>query len=175
MGREAVRQGSRALFSGSFDPPTLGHCEVIRRAQAVFPELVIGIGVNPEKTSFLAVEERRRLLEAIVRPYPTTKVVTYTGLTADFALRHGVSVLVRGLRHEGDLALEKELASGNERLALAASGRELVTVFFLAAGPFAEISSRLVREIIRGGGVEAALPFLPEAVHEPLKSLLGER
>ena len=165
--------GVKALFAGSFDPPTRGHQQVIRLARAVFPELLVGIAENPEKRSFFPLGDRLRLLEELVKPSPGVQVVSYTGLTARFSLSAGVSFLVRGLRHEGDLALEKELAFGNETLARSLGGEALPTVFFLAPGAHAGTSSHLVRGIIRAEGIEAALPFLPEELHAMICTMHG--
>jgi pantetheine-phosphate adenylyltransferase len=86
--------------------------------------------------------------------------VSYEGLTAEFARKEGVAFLIRGLRNARDLAYERELAHGNEVL-----GQGLKTVFLLASGPNVAISSRMVRQVLRLGGLEAGLAFLPEELH----------
>jgi pantetheine-phosphate adenylyltransferase len=157
--------GVKALFAGSFDPPTCGHREVLRQACGLFEEVVVGLAVHPGKQALFSVERRLRFLRAMVRAFVNGRVVAYEGLTAAYARRAGVGVLVRGLRSGADLAYERELALGN-----LTAGEGLPTVFFLAGGPHAHLSARLVREILVAGGVEPALPFLPEEIHEEVRA-----
>jgi len=158
----------RALFPGSFDPPTTGHESVLTQACRVFPEVLVGLAVKPGRRSLFSKEERLELLEALVARFPNARLVAYEGLTAAFALSNGVAVIVRGLRDAGDLPYERELAMGN-----AALGRGLPTVFFLGEGSHGSVSGRLVREIIESAGLEAALSFIPSCCHQTLHRLRG--
>jgi pantetheine-phosphate adenylyltransferase len=160
------RENLRALVPGSFDPPTRGHAEILRQACLVFGEVVVGVAVNPEKAMFLRLEDRIRLLSCLAGTFENARVVTYEGLTASFAAKERIPFIVRGLRDERDLSYEKELARGNETLG------GIKTLFFLATGTHAFVSSRLVREIVRLGGVEAALPFLPDEIHATFRGIM---
>src|SRR5271170_4610099 len=103
----------RALFPGSFDPPHLGHLDLIRRAAALLDELVVGVAGNPDKQAFLAVDERIALLRADCAALATVRVVGYQGATTTFAAANGCGVLVRGLRNAGDLEAEQAMAEIN--------------------------------------------------------------
>ncbi len=159
--------GLRALFPGSFDPPTVGHREVLVQACQVFDEVLVGVALNPDKPAFLSLDDRLRLLACMTRALPRSRVVTYEGLTAHFARRERVDFLVRGLRDASDVVYEKELAYGNQSL-----GDGLRTVFFLTTGPNSWVSSRLVRELIKRGGPRHALPYLPPEAAEEFLSIV---
>ncbi len=159
------RYALKVLFPGSFDPPTLGHREVLRQACEVFGDVLVGLAADPGKVCLLAIDQRLRLLECLIRPFENARVIAYEELTAEFALKQHVAFLVRGLRNARDLAYERELAHGNEVL-----GHGLKTVFFLATGQNVPISSRMVRQVLRVGGLEAALPFVPEELHAELRA-----
>mgnify|MGYP004443101597 FL=1 len=131
-----------AFFAGSFDPFTVGHLNIVERARAMFDRVIVGIGVNSEKTSSAEVEDR---VAAIRAACPGVEVVAYDGLTAVVAREHGATVLLRSLRDSADLAYETPIAEANRR----EFGIE--TVFLLAQPELAHISSSLVRELMRYG------------------------
>ena len=146
-----------AVFPGTFDPLTRGHLDVIRRGAALFDQLVVGVGDNPEKRSFLPVARRAEIVRQVVSGLANVRVETYTGLTVDLARRLGAKVLLRGLRGSADLHFEFQVAQTNRQV----SGVE--TVFILPAPELAFISSGLVRQIAGGGGdVSSLVP--PEVV-----------
>ncbi len=148
-----------AFFAGSFDPPTLGHLDLVLRARAVADRLVVGVGHNPQKSPWLPLEERLALLSELL---PADVAVTsFEGLAVDAARRAGATLLVRGVRSESDLALELPMALANRRLA-----PELETMLLVGAPELAHVSSRLVREIVRAGG--DARSFLPPLVAQRL-------
>ena len=149
------------FFAGSFDPPTLGHLDLVLRARAVVDRLVVGVGVNADKAPWLPLEERLALLSELL-PSGVT-VVGFDGLAVEAARRAGATLLLRGVRGEADLALELPLALANRRLA-----PELETVLLVGSPEVAHVSSRLVREIVRAGG--DAAPFLPPLVAQRLRS-----
>ena len=134
----------RALYAGSFDPPHAGHLDVIRRAAALVDELVVGVGVNPDKPGFLPVSERLDLLRALCADLPTVRVVDYAGTTVTYAKAMGLDVLVRGLRSASDLDHEHPMAAIN-----AANGVE--TLFLLGRPEHLLISSRTVRMALSAG------------------------
>jgi len=135
-----------ALYAGSFDPPTLGHIDIIIRAAEASERLVVGVGRNPAKRPFLGVEERIDLItaECEERSLDNVTVEAFDGATVDFARSHDIQLLVRGLRGFADLDRERGLAEINR-----VNGFE--TVYLLARSHHTHISSSLVREVINAG------------------------
>ena len=148
------------FFAGSFDPPTLGHLDLVTRAQAVVDRLVVGVGINADKAAWLPIEERLALLRALVPA--EVEVVAFDGLAVQAARRAGATLLLRGVRGEADLATEMPMALANRRLAPA-----LETVLLVGSPDVAHVSSRLVREVARSGGDVS--PFVPPLVAQRLK------
>lgn len=132
----------KALLSGSFDPPTLGHLNLIARASALFTDLYVGVGVNLAKAKPLfSIDEKILLLKEACSPYKNVKVIEIKGLTVDFAREHRIDVLLRGVRDVSDMGFEFQLASANRKL----TGIE--TLFLPADSQFSHISGTLIREI----------------------------
>ena len=148
------------FFAGSFDPPTLGHLDLVTRARAVVDKLVLGVGINADKTPWLPLEERLALLAELL-PSDVT-VLSFDGLAVDAARRAGATLLLRGVRGEADLAQELPMALANRRLA-----PSLETVLLVGSPDVAHVSSRLVREVARAGGDVS--PFVPPLVAQRLK------
>jgi len=143
-----------ALFPGSFDPVTLGHLDLIRRARKLCDRLIVAIMVNPDKQGSFSAEERRAMLTKALSGMDGVEVVAFDGLTADFARDHQVDFMVRGVRDAQDLAIETSLAWGNEALL---SGLE--TVVLLTRPELSFISSSLVRQAARfGADISAFVP-----------------
>ena len=147
----------KALFAGSFDPPTLGHTEVINRGLTLFDEILVGIGVNSKKEGMFSPEDRLAMMNAVYQQEPRVKVEIYTGLTVEFAANQQIPFLVRGLRNGADLEYEKPIALINKRMS-----SELETVFILTTGETSILSSTLIREVIRYRGDLKGL--VPQAV-----------
>jgi len=143
------------FFAGSFDPPTLGHLDLVVRARGVVDEVVVGVGYNADKSPWLPLPDRLALLAEVLGS--DVRVVSYAGLSVDAARAAGASVLLRGVRSETDMALELQMALANRRLA-----PDLETVVLIGAPELSHISSRLVREVHRAGG-DVSL-FVPPAV-----------
>jgi pantetheine-phosphate adenylyltransferase len=142
-----------AIFPGTFDPLTLGHLDLIDRGKDLFDELIVAVGVNPDKTPLLSVEQRIDLIEHVIKPYPNVGLLTYTGLTVNFAKQVGATVMLRGLRDDTDLPMETALAQTNRAIS------EIETLFLLPAAGYAFIHSSLVRQIhLHGGDVSALVP-----------------
>jgi pantetheine-phosphate adenylyltransferase len=154
------------FFAGSFDPPTLGHLDLVRRARDVVDEVVLGIGVNVDKTPWIAAEERRALLAELLPS--DVRVVTFTGLAVTAAQNEGATILLRGVRGESDMAGELAMALANRRLA-----PELETIVLIGSPEVAHISSRLVREVADSGGEIAH--FVPPLVVEFLRKRGGRQ
>jgi pantetheine-phosphate adenylyltransferase len=140
------------FYSGSFDPVTNGHTDVLRRSAALVDRLVIGIGTHPGKTPLFSTEEKAALIEAEMKPvmakYGTEiKVVTFAGLTVDAAKDAGASMIFRGLRDGTDLDYEMQMSGMN-----AAMAPGIDTVFLPASPEVRHITATLVRQIAMMGG-----------------------
>lgn len=141
------------LFPGSFDPFTLGHADVVKRALKMFDEVVIAVGYNEQKAGWMPVEERVASIRKLYTDEPRIKVESYTGLTADFAQEHGITAIVRGIRTTADFEYELQMADINRQL----TGVE--TILLPAFPQFASLSSSIVRELAHfGHDVSAFLP-----------------
>ncbi len=150
-----------AIYPGSFDPPTRGHEDLIRRSLLLSDRLIVAVAVNVAKQPLFTVEERITMLRAAVGEDPRIEFVAFEGLLADFARRVGASVVVRGLRAVSDFEYEFQMALMNRQLHPA-----LETVFLVPALDLTYLSSSLVREVARFGGDVAALvhPAVAEAL-----------
>jgi len=152
------------LFPGTFDPITLGHTDVIDRALDLFDRLVIGIGVNSNKTPMFALEERMAWIREIYKEDPRVEVATYSGLTIDFCKKLDARFILRGIRSIGDFEYEKAIADMNRTVS---TGIE--TIFLTTVPQYSSIASTLVRDIYRYGGDVSS--FLPAAVLEGIKRI----
>lgn len=162
-----------ALFTGSFDPVTNGHLDVVRQACRVADRIVLAIGVHSSKTPIFSPEERAELIEAVCGPVAraegaTIEVVTFNDLAVEAARRHGATLIVRGLRDGTDFDYEIQMASMN-----AAMAPDIQTVFFPASPPVRPITATLVRQIAGMGGDVSA--FVPELVAQRLKDTFNRR
>lgn len=135
-----------ALYAGTFDPPTVGHINIIERAAPLFTLLIIGVADNSEKKGFLSKKERVERLKKALRKLSNVKVVSYSGLTWQFAKKQKVDLLLRSLRVGDDNSMEFSLAAANREY----SGLE--TLFLPADPALSFVSSSLVREILSAGG-----------------------
>ena len=142
-----------AIFPGSFDPFTIGHASIVRRGLEMFDKIVIGVGYNTNKRSFLTPEERVEAIEKVYASEARVKVVAYADLTADLARREQAGFVLRGIRSVKDFEYEREIASINNRL----SGVETVLLF--TEPHYADISSTIVRELLAFG--KDVSEFLP--------------
>lgn len=155
-----------AFYAGSFDPPTDGHLDVIRRALAIADELVIAIGTHPGKAPIFSAEERQQMLETVVADVSGGKpvrVTTFDDLTVHAARRANASILIRGLRDGTDLDYEMQLAGMNGTMA-----PEIQTIFVPASPPVRPITATLVRQIAALGGDVSG--FVPKAVLAALQA-----
>jgi pantetheine-phosphate adenylyltransferase len=138
-----------SMYPGTFDPITNGHHDLVRRAAGIFDRVFVAIAANPNKAAMFPLEARIDLARRVLHDLPNVEVVGYSELTVEFARKHGVSVVIRGLRAVSDFEFEFQLANMNRHLA-----REIETVFLTPQEQFTFISSTLVREIaVLGGNV----------------------
>jgi pantetheine-phosphate adenylyltransferase len=143
-----------AIYPGSFDPVTLGHLDIIKRASSIFDELIVGVYDRPEKRLLFSTEERVQMIQQSVAHLKNAKAQPYSGLTVDFAKKVGAQVLVRGLRMSSDFEREFEMAMMNKKLA---PGLELVC--FMASLQYQFLSSSLLKEVAQlGGCLEEMVP-----------------
>ena len=152
-----------AVFTGTFDPMTLGHLDVIRRGCVLFERLVVGVGINPSKQSLFGIEERVSLARTIVRPYANVTVEPFEELAVQFVKRIGARVILRGLRTLSDMEYEFGMTLTNQRL-----DPDLETVFLMADGEYSHISSSLIKQIARMGGADSLERFVPPELIGPI-------
>jgi len=146
-----------ALFPGSFDPITLGHVNIVERALPLFDEVILAVGENSEKRYLFPLEQRMAWMRETFANEPKVNVVSYSGLTVDFAIEQGANFLLRGLRNPADFEFEKAIAQANREMK-----PELETVFLLTSARWAFISSSIVRDVIKNKGDYSR--FVPAAV-----------
>lgn len=137
---------SHALFAGSFDPPTMGHMDLIERASRLFRHVTVAVMINAAKTPMFTAEERVDMLKECVSRLDNVTVTAGAGLTLDLAKAVGADVLLRGIRGEGDAGMEAALAAGNRHVG------NIDTLALFTAPQYGFISSTLVRDVIRHGG-----------------------
>ena len=148
--------GSRAMYPGTFDPFTNGHNDLVRRACRIFDKVVVAIAANPGKAPMFTLDQRVDLARRVLADLPNVEVTGYTGLTVEFARKHGLNVIVRGLRAVSDFEFEFQLATMSRHLS-----SEVETVFLTPKEELSYLSSRLVKEVHRlGGDVSGLVPSL---------------
>lgn len=153
----------KALFPGSFDPITNGHIEIIRRGLQLFDEIVIGIGLNSQKTPMFPASLRHKWIQQAFADSTRIHVATYKGLTVEFARQIGAQCILRGLRNAPDFEYERNIDLLNKSLA-----PEIETVYLISSPQTSYVSSTLVREVIRfGGNMEGLLP--PHVIQDILQ------
>lgn len=154
----------RAVYPGSFDPVTLGHIDVIRRAAEVFDELIVSVLNNKEKKPLFSVEERVKILEEATKDLPNVKVDSFSGLLIDYAGKNNIHTIIRGLRAITDFEYELQIAQTNRVL----SKETVDTMFFTTSLEYAYLSSSGVKEIASfGGDITMCVPdFVAKLVYE---------
>ncbi len=157
-----------AVYPGSFDPITLGHLNVIERASRLFDRLIVGVGVNIEKNAMFPACERVELIRQATSHLENIEIQTFRGLAVDFVRRAGARVMVRGVRPITDIAAELTMMMANRRLA-----PDIETLFMIADGELAHVSSSLIKQIASVTSEEELGRFLPpnvvKAVRDKLK------
>ena len=152
-----------AMYPGTFDPLTRGHEELIRRCARLFDQVVVAVAASPGKAPLFTLEERVDLAREVLKDSRRVSVTGYDGLSVDFARRHDLPVIVRGLRAVSDFELEFQLATMNRRL-----NDAVETVFLTPTEQYTFVSSTLVREIAEYGGDVSQ--FVDPRVEQALKS-----
>lgn len=144
---KTMTPSSPAVYAGSFDPVTMGHLDLIRRAAELFDRVIVAIGVHPLRKPLFAAEERIVLLKTATKDIPNVDVVTFEGLLIDYCGEIGARILIRGLRHAMDFEYELQIAQANRDMR-----PDVDTVFLPTANRYGFITASLVREIASHGG-----------------------
>ncbi len=151
-----------ALFPGSFDPITIGHESVVKRALPLFDKIIIAIGYNSTKEGYFSLEQRLEWIKLVFDNEPKIEVASFQGLTVDFCREVKAGFILRGLRTSADFEYERAVAQMNKVML-----PEIESVFLLTLPEHTHINSTIVREIIRLGGNADA--FLPEIIKKTLR------
>ena len=155
---------THAVCPGSFDPPTLGHLDVIGRAAGLFERVTVAVLVNPAKQGLFDLDERQRLLREITAPWPNVEIDTFGGLLVDYCRERRIGAIVKGVRAVGDVDYEVQMAQMNHAL----TG---VDTLFLPTNPaYSFVSSSLVKQVAGLGGDVSHL--LPDVVNAALRERL---
>lgn len=147
---------NRAIFPGTFDPFTIGHESIVRRALTFTDEVIIAIGINEQKHSFFPVAKREQMIRDYYKDEPRVKVMSYSNLTVDFAHEVGANTIIRGIRTVKDFEYEETIADINRKL----TGIE--TIFLFTEPDLASISSSIVRELMKYN--KEITQFLPKGM-----------
>ena len=153
----------KAVFSGSFDPITKGHENIILKAMPLFDEIIVAIGENIMKKNAFSLEQRLQWIKDVFADCPKVKVAHYEGLTVDFCKSVGAEFIIRGLRGSADLEYETTIAEANKKIC-----PEIETVFLLTEPSLRCVSSTVVRDLIKHNcSIEQ---FVPEAVYLKMRT-----
>jgi len=159
----------KAVYTGSFDPITLGHLHIIQRAAPLFDELIVGIGINADKQSLFEPRERVELVRSVTDGLPNVQVEIFKGLAVDFVREMNCRVMVRGIRPLTDIAGEFTMMMANHQL-----DPGIETVFLMASERYAHVSSSLLKQIAAVSDDDQQLAkFVPEAIIQPLRKRLS--
>ena len=157
-----------AVYPGSFDPITLGHLDVMQRASRLFDKLIVGVGVNIEKVPLFDPQERQDLIRAATAHLPNIEIREFHGLAVAFVKECNARVMLRGVRPITDIAAELTMMMANRRLA-----PEVETLFMIADGDLAHVSSSLIKEIAPLADDQSLGRFLPLPVVRAVRAKLG--
>ena len=153
---------SIAIYPGSFDPPTNGHLDLVKRASVLFDKIIVGVLKNSSKTPLFSVDERVNMFKRATQDLANVEVVAFSGLTVDFAKQYGAKAIVRGLRAVTDYEYELQLAQTNRVL-----NHDIDSVFLTTSLEYAYLSSTIVKEVASYG--EDISRFVPAFVAEAIK------
>ena len=158
----------RGIYPGSFDPVTLGHMDIIKRASHLVDELIVGVLCNNAKMPLFSVEERVKMLEEVTGDLPNVRIVPFDGLLVDFVKEMDAHVVIRGLRAITDFEYELQMAQTNHKL-----NSEIETLFMTTSLDYSYLSSSVVREIAAFDGDISQ--FVPEQVMEQVTKKIKEK
>ncbi len=151
---------NRALYPGSFDPMTLGHLDIIKRASLMFDELIVAVLDNSQKSPLFSVDERVKILSEATKDMKNVRVDSFRGLTVDYCMKNNLHIMIRGLRAVTDFEYELQIAQTNRKI----SDNRVDTVFLTTDLQYSYLSSSTVKEIaLYGGDVSHSVPPYVEA------------
>lgn len=153
----------KALYSGSFDPMTNGHLDLITRTSKMFDEVVVGVIVNPSKQNLFTIEERKSMIEEVVADLENVKVDCFQGLLANYVNDNKFNAVIRGLRATSDFEYEIQMAQMNARL----FNEGIESVFLMTSPKYSFISSSMIKEVVSLGGCVKGL--VPETILDKIK------
>ncbi len=159
----------RAIYTGSFDPITLGHLNVIERSSRIVEELIVGVGTHSQKRSLFTAEERVELICRVTAPLGNVVVREFSGLAVRFVRESGAKVIIRGVRSLSDMEAEFTMTLANRKL-----DSSVDTVFLMADEEFSHVSSSLIKEIAPLAGDEELSRFVPRSIIPDLRKKLAE-
>jgi len=159
-----------AVYTGSFDPITLGHINIIERASRLVDKLVVGIGINASKNPLFTTDERVALVQKSTRKWPNVVVQAFDGLAVNFVRECGSRVMIRGVRPLQDLENELTMMVANRQL-----DPDIETIVLMADKEFAHVSSSLIKEIARVAGDNELAHFVPKDVIAAMRKKAGKR
>jgi len=151
-----------AVYPGSFDPPTYGHLDIIKRALALFDKVIVAVLDNPSKCRLFTIDERIKILEEITRRFKRVEVNKFKGLLVNYVKKKRAEAVIRGLRAISDFEYEFQMAQMNRELS-----PEIETIFMMTGTPYSYLSSSIVKEIANLGG--SISKFVPPSVEKMLK------
>jgi pantetheine-phosphate adenylyltransferase len=158
----------KAVYVGSFDPITLGHVNIIQRSARLVDRLIVGIGINTEKSGLFQPAERLELVERCSKQWSNVSVRTFEGLAVDFVAECGATVMIRGVRPLTDIAAEFTMTMANRRL-----NDQLETIFLMADGEYVHISSSLIKQMAPLASDQQLARFVPREIIPDLRAKLG--
>ena len=156
-----------AVYTGSFDPVTLGHVNIIQRCSRLVDKLIVGIGVNIEKQSLFTVDERIELLRQTISA-SNVEIRSFSGLAVSFVRECQARVMIRGVRSLSDMEAEFTMSMANRKL-----DDDIETVFLMADEEYSHVSSSLIKQIAAFAGDEELLRFVPEVVAKSLREKIN--
>lgn len=156
-----------AVYTGSFDPITLGHLSVIARSSRLLDRLVVGVGINVDKPSLFSPEERVNLVRTVTQSFSNVEVRTFSGLAVEFVKTCGARVMIRGVRPLTDIATEFTMMMANRHL-----DPDIETIFLMADEEFAHVSSSLIKQIAPLASDEKLARFVPREIIPQLRTKL---
>ncbi|MBE2247687.1 MAG: pantetheine-phosphate adenylyltransferase [Candidatus Competibacteraceae bacterium] len=146
-----------ALYPGTFDPVTIGHQSMVKRALPLFDQIIVAIGINSSKNSYFSIEKRTQWLNTVFAPYPQVIIDSFQGLTIDYCMKMNARFILRGLRSSTDFEYERNIAQANSSLA-----PDIETIFLVSSPGLSAISSSIVRDIHQNGGDVSK--FIPSGI-----------
>lgn len=159
----------RAVYTGSFDPITLGHLDVIRRGSRLFQSVIVGIGTNVEKLPLFTLEERVDLVREVTADLPNVEVRSFSGLAVEFVRSCQAHVMLRGVRPLTDIAGEVTMMMANRQL-----DPDIETVFLMSDSAYSHVSSSLIKQIALLASDEQLARFVPRPVIARLRTKIGD-